>query len=141
MRAAIDECLQPLRGPAEFEVDVQYPGAPGDRLSEGGHTPRRLLHAYSRSEVFRQWASSGDIRRYLIELMGSDQVMMSQCHHNCIMTKHPGYSSMTSWHQDVRYWCFDRPQLISVWLALGKENADNGGLMFIPRSHLLDLDR
>ncbi len=141
IRSAIDECLQPLRGPAEFEVDVQYPGSPPDRLSEGGHTPRRLLHAYSRSSVFRQWATSAEVKRYLVELMDSDQVMLSQCHHNCIMTKHPGYSSMTSWHQDVRYWRFDRPQLISVWLALGKESADNGGLMFIPRSHLPDLDR
>ena len=57
------------------------------------------------------------------------------------MTKHPGYSSATLWHQDVRYWSFDRPDLVSLWLALGTETADNGALMVIPGSHRLDLDR
>ena len=57
------------------------------------------------------------------------------------MTKHPGYSSATLWHQDIRYWSFDRPELVSVWLALGEENAGNGALRIIPGSHRLDLDR
>lgn len=134
-------CLSPLRGPAEFEVDVHYPGSPASRLSEGGDTPRRLLHAYGRSQVFRNWATSPQIAQYLRRLMGSDKVMLSQCHHNCIMTKHPGYSSKTDWHQDIRYWQFDRPELVSVWLALGTETEENGGLSFIPESHLPVLDR
>jgi len=66
---------------------------------------------------------------------------MSQCHHNCVMTKHPGFSSETLWHQDIRYWSFDRPELVSVWLALGSETADNGALWVIPGSHQLELDR
>jgi len=57
------------------------------------------------------------------------------------MTKHPGFSSVTSWHQDIRYWSFDRPELISTWLALGSERSENGGLMVIPGSHQLALDR
>jgi phytanoyl-CoA hydroxylase len=137
----VADSLKPLRGPAEFEADVKYPGAPDDRQSEGGNTPRRLLHAYGRSRVFRQWATSSLLRDHLQALMQTNRVMLSQCHHNCIMTKHPGYSSMTSWHQDVRYWRFDRPELVSVWLALGTETPDNGGLSFIPGSHQLDLGR
>jgi phytanoyl-CoA hydroxylase len=135
MRTEIMQTLEPLRGPAEFEADVHYPGAPQDRQSEGGHTPRRLLHAYTRSPLLREYATSGAVREYLELLMGSEQVMLSQCHHNCIMTKHPGYSSITSWHQDIRYWRFDRPELVSVWLALGREYPGNGSLMFIPGSH------
>jgi len=56
------------------------------------------------------------------------------------MTKHPGYSSVTSWHQDIRYWRFDRPELVSTWLALGTENVDNGCLLVLPGSHRWDLD-
>ena len=57
------------------------------------------------------------------------------------MTKHPGFSSQTAWHQDIRYWSFDRPELVSSWLALGEETATNGALAIIPGSHRLALDR
>ena len=132
--------LEPLVGPAEFEADVGYPGAPRSRADAGGSTPRRLLHAYSRDAAFRGFATRSDLRAVLQVLMGGD-VCMSQCHHNCVMTKHPGHSSATLWHQDVRYWSFDRPDLVSLWLALGTETAANGALMVIPGSHRLDLDR
>ncbi len=138
IREEILESLNPLRGPAEFEVDVQYPGSPEDRSSEGGNTPRRLLHAYGRSQLLREWSTGSIVRDYLQRLMGSKDVLLSQCHHNCVMTKHPGYSSITSWHQDNRYWRFDRPELVSVWLALGDEYEVNGSLMFIPGSHRME---
>ena len=48
--ASIDPPLAPL----EFETDVQYPGSPTDRLSPGGDTPRRLLHAYTRAAVVQE---------------------------------------------------------------------------------------
>ena len=132
--------LEPLVGPAEFEADLGYPGAPRSRGEAGGFTPRRLLHAYSRDAAFRRFATRSDLRAVLRELLGSE-ACLSQCHHNCVMTKHPGYSSATLWHQDVRYWSFDRPDLVSLWLALGTETAANGALMVIPGSHRLDLDR
>ena len=66
---------------------------------------------------------------------------MSQCHHNCVMTKEAGFSSATLWHQDIRYWSFDQENLISVWLALGEENKSNGCLRVVPGSHLQELDR
>ena len=132
--------LGPLVGPAEFEADVGYPGAPRSRSVAGGLTPRRLLHAYSRDAAFRRLATRSDLRAVLQELLGGE-ASLSQCHHNCVMTKHPGHSSATLWHQDVRYWSFDRPDLVSLWLALGTETAANGALMVIPGSHRLDLDR
>jgi len=39
---------------------------------------------------------------------------LSQAHHNCIMTKNPAFSSATGWHQDIRYWSFQKPELVSV---------------------------
>jgi phytanoyl-CoA hydroxylase len=141
IRGAVEAALNPLEGPAEFEAEVGYTGAPRSRDAPGGDTPRRLLNAYSRDAVFKRWAASVSVRDQLRELMGVRSVAMSQCHHNCVMTKHPGFSSETLWHQDIRYWSFDRPELVSVWLALGSETADNGALWVIPGSHQLELDR
>ena len=137
VRASLDPPLAPL----EFETDVQYPGSPADRLSPGGDTPRRLLTAYTRDHLFREWATSSAVSGRVGQLMAAEQVLLSQNHHNCIMTKHPGYSSATLWHQDIRYWLFDRPELISVWLALGDESEENGGMQMIPGSHEMDFGR
>jgi phytanoyl-CoA hydroxylase len=139
--ALTQQHLSPLLGPVEFEADTGYPGAPEARSADGGDTPRRLLNAYTRGEAFRRWAAGPEVSDQLRSLFGRDDVLLSQCHHNCVMTKHPGYSSATLWHQDIRYWSFDRPELISVWLALGKETVSNGALKVIPGSHLLELDR
>ena len=132
--------LAPLMAPVEYEADVGYPGAPSDREADGGQTARRLLHAYARDEVLDRLVRIPPVVQALRTLLGPG-VEMSQCHHNCIMTKHPGYSSATLWHQDIRYWSFDKPELISAWYALGEENKHNGALQVIPGSHLLDLDR
>lgn len=141
LSGSIEQALEPLQGPAEFETEVGYLGAPSSRDAPGGNTPRRLLHTYSRDQVFREWAHAPAKREYLYELMGTERISMSQCHHNCVMTKQPGFSSETLWHQDIRYWSFDRPELVSVWLALGEESAENGALWVIPGSHTLELGR
>jgi phytanoyl-CoA hydroxylase len=136
----IDRSLKPALAPVEFEADVHYPGAPESRLAPGGNTPRRLLHAYSRDEQFQAIGRHPKVVETLQALMSTQEILLSQNHHNCVMTKHPGYSSVTSWHQDIRYWRFDRPELVSVWLALGPENVDNGCLLVMPGSHQWELD-
>ena len=136
----IDASLNPALAPVEFEADVHYPGAPASRWAEGGQTPRRLLHAYGRDVLFRECASHPGIIDTLKVLMDSADLRLSQNHHNCVMTKHPGFSSQTSWHQDIRYWRFDRPELVSTWLALGPESVDNGCLLVIPGSHKLNIE-
>jgi len=73
----------------------------------------------------------------LRQLLGP-QVALAQAHHNCVMTKDPRYSSITSWHRDFRYWSYERAELVSVWLALGEERPDNGCLMLLPGSHVSD---
>jgi len=148
--ASMDECaalkaiagamLDPLLGPVEFEADTGYPGAPKSHREVGGLTPRRLLHAYSRDQLLRAWARDVRVGRRLTTFFEGRTPFVSQCHHNCIMTKHPGYSSLTSWHRDVRYWSFQRAELISTWLALGPERRDNGALQVIPGSHRLDVE-
>jgi len=137
----LEESLQPLVGPAEYEADVGYPGSPAHRQAAGGQTPRRLLHAYARSPLLRELAAHGVVAQVLRVLLADDEVLLSQCHHNCVMTKHPGFSSATLWHQDIRYWSYDKPELISAWFALDRETRKNGALRVIPGSHKLELDR
>lgn len=137
MRALAQEYLRHEAGPLEYETDLGYPGAPASRDAPGGRTVRRLLQAYARDPVFRDWATSPALAIRLGQLLGS-QVMLSQAHHNCIMTKHPAWASATNWHQDIRYWSFERPELVSVWVALGRERRDNGCLLLLPGTHATD---
>ncbi len=52
------------------------------------------------------------------------------------MTKHPAYGSLTGWHRDVSGTCHSSvTDLVSVWVAVGSETVDNGGLWFVPKSH------
>ena len=125
--------------PLEFEADLRYPGAPPSRAAAGGETVRRLLDAYARNAAFAAFATAARIREWMQAYFG-EEVLMSRAHHNCLMTKHPRYGSLTGWHRDARYWSFQREDLVSVWLALGKEEAANGGLWFVPGSHALVLD-
>lgn len=127
-------------GPVEYEADLHYPGAPPSREVAGGKTVRRLKQAHSRGIVFTECVSDPRLLGRLRQLLGP-RIVMPLAHHNCIMTKQPVFSSDTGWHQDVRYWSFQRPELISAWIALGPEFSDNGCLRLIPGTHRIDLTR
>ena len=132
------ELEQPV-GPIEYEADLGYPGAPADRDASGGKTIRRLRQAIDRHPVFAEWAADPGLLACVAQLLGPDLVL-PLAHHNCVMTKQPRFSSRTAWHQDFRYWSFQRPELVSGWLALGPETADNGALELVPGSHAMPLD-
>ena len=121
-------------GPVEYEAEVGYPGAPdpADRL--GGKTVRRLRRAFGRSPAFGALLASEPVRGRLAQLLGPRPVV-PLAHHNCVMTKQPRFSSDTGWHQDVRYWSFERPELVNLWVALGDETPENGCLRVIPGTH------
>lgn len=140
MRALSRDHLARAVEPIEYEADLRYPGAPGSRDASGGRTPRRLLQACARDPLYRQWATSPPVVERLRSLLGP-RPMLAQAHHNCVMTKDPRFSSRTGWHQDVRYWSFERPELLSVWLALGREHEDNGCLQVVPGSHAMNFGR
>lgn len=134
--------LQQHAMPIEYEADVRYPGAPTSRVAVGGATARRLLMASARAPMLRDWATGSPLKEILQQLLGQT-VFLSQAHHNCIMTKQPAFSSITGWHRDSRYWHFERADLVSAWLALGNEQAENGCLWVIPGSHcaVVDVDQ
>src|SRR5262249_29941863 len=123
--------LQSQVPPVEYEADLHYLGAPPSREVAGGDTIRRLKEAQGRDPVFTQWLSQPSLVARLQQLLGP-RIVMPLAHHNCIMTKQPRFSSETGWHQDIRYWSYSRPELVSVWLALGDETPENGCLYVIP---------
>jgi phytanoyl-CoA hydroxylase len=125
--------------PLELEADLRYPGAPSARSAAGGETVRRLLDAYARDPAFRGRAIAPAVVRWMEAYFG-EPVLMSRAHHNCLMTKHPHYGSMTGWHRDIRYWSFTHENLVSVWMALGAETVENGALWLVPGSHRMTFE-
>jgi len=139
LEAVTREHLARALPPVEFEADLGYPGSPVSRDSAGGNTVRRLRQAYGRDAVFRRWASDPGVVATVEALLG-EPARLTLAHHNCVMTKHPHYGSQTGWHRDTRYWSFVKPELVTVWLALGDEDERNGVLRVIPGSHRAKLD-
>jgi phytanoyl-CoA hydroxylase len=129
-----EQALHDQAPPIEYEADTRYPGAPTSREAEGGHTVRRLLQAVARDTLLMHWATDARLTDSLKQLLG-EGAMLSQAHHNCIMTKQPRFSSQTGWHRDSRYWHFQRAELVSAWLALRNETLENGCLLVLPGSH------
>lgn len=140
MRQIAVEAHQNLQLPYELEAKLGYPGSPSSVNTKGGDTVRRILGAYQRYPEWQNWACSPAMKQVMQQLFDNLHISITQVHHNCLMTKSPTYSSDTGWHQDTRYWSFKRPLLINSWLALGKEQPDNGGMWVIPGSHLKNYD-
>ena len=138
LREQAQAALTLAAAPVEYEADVAYPGAPVSRHAAGGATVRRLLDSHGRGGALARWAVDPAVGATLREVFG-EQAVLSRAHHNCVMTKHPRYGSLTGWHRDIRYWSFARETLVSTWLALGAEHAGNGGLWLIPGSHVMDI--
>ncbi len=120
--------------PYELESELQYPGASTDPKQPGFKTIRRLLQAYDRDNRIQEWIHYPELTQVLNSLLDTPPILV-KAHHNCIMTKNPHFSSDSLWHQDLRYWHYQKGELISVWLALGEENERNGCLQVIPQSH------
>ena len=140
LREAAERDLAVSAPPVELEAEVGYPGAPAGPEAPGGRTVRRLKDALGRDPVFFRWATCPELLGQVRTLLGEEDVRLVRAHHNCIMTKHPRFSSATGWHQDTRYWSFATGELVNTWTALGKESQNNGGMRLIPGSHHMALE-
>jgi len=118
-----------------IETEYEYIGIDKDEYKE---SVRRLRQVYDRDIVFKNWMQNLKIRPILKQVLDEDVVLVT-AHHNSIMTKLAHTSTNTEWHRDSRYWHYNGSNLVSVWLALDKENSQNGVLEFIPGSHKIDL--
>jgi len=118
-----------------IETEYEYIGIEKDEYKQ---SIRRLRQVYDRDIVFKNWMENREIRPILKQILGEDIILLT-AHHNSIMTKLAKTSTHTSWHRDSRYWHFEGKNLVSVWLALGKESSENGVLEFIPKSHKMEI--
>jgi phytanoyl-CoA hydroxylase len=118
-----------------IETEYEYIGIDKDIFKT---SVRRLRQVYDRDIVFKEWMTNKKIRPILEQVLKEPPVLVT-AHHNSIMTKLAGTSTHTCWHRDSRYWHYDGKNLVSIWLALGKEDSQNGVLEFIPKSHKMQL--
>ena len=125
--------------PFELETELNYPGAPTNLNSEGGATIRRLKGAYSRHNLYHNCAEKTEIIGPIQQILNDETIWLNPNHHNCVMTKHPKYSSETLWHRDTRYWNFSDKYLVNAWFALGDELEANGAMTILPGSHRWDV--
>ena len=130
IRAKAQEHLDNQIEPIESEEEYQ-------RTGSSNSTIRRLRQVYDREEIFKKWMTDKEIYPILEQLLGESPRLLL-AHHNSIMTKLPHKSSITTWHQDIRYWHYENDELLSVWLSLGDEFLENGLLEFIPGSHKMN---
>jgi phytanoyl-CoA hydroxylase len=119
----LSEQIEPIESEEEYQ-----------RTDSTKTTVRRLRQVYDREDIFKEWMTDKKIRPILEQLLGQHPCLLL-AHHNSIMTKLPFKSSITTWHQDIRYWHYENDELLSVWLSLGDEYLENGLLEFIPGSH------
>ena len=139
LQQAATRLAQHPKPPLEYEAEVRYPGSPANLAAPGGRTVRRLLQACSREPVFCAWGRSATLTTWVAALLGSVQPQLVQAHHNCLMTKEPRFSSDTGWHQDIRYWNYEQPDLVNAWLALTAEHPENGCLRLLAGTHHTEL--
>lgn len=55
--------------------------------------------------------------------------------HDHALTKMPGDSKESPWHQDLPYWPMAEPGALSCWMALDDVDVPNGCMQFVPESH------
>ncbi|SFV70400.1 Protein involved in biosynthesis of mitomycin antibiotics/polyketide fumonisin [hydrothermal vent metagenome] len=136
-KEALHNAIEPLETESGYSSrDKDYRSAVTDYQSHSKDIQniRRLRQVYERDSLFKAWMENTKIRPILKQVL-EDEVVLITAHHNSIMNKMPQSSQATSWHQDIRYWHYSDNNLVSVWLALGKETSQNGALEFIPQSH------
>jgi phytanoyl-CoA hydroxylase len=107
-----------------------------DLVWEPDANPPRLrnafrLHLYN--DFFLEFAKSRKMTGILGELLGHPlRLYGSQ-----LFAKPARVGTVVPKHQDMPYWPFDPPELISAWVALDDTSMENGCVRFIAGSHKL----
>lgn len=87
------------------------------------------------------WLYSNEFRRALrktplaaaaAQMMGAIRVRLF---YDQVLTKEPGESHRTPWHQDLPYWPVSGAQILSFWVALDPVCRDNGAVEYVRGSH------
>jgi ectoine hydroxylase-related dioxygenase (phytanoyl-CoA dioxygenase family) len=84
--------------------------------------------------AFRALLLGGALAEVARSLLGAREVVFFQ---DNLIWKPPGTSARLEWHQDFAYWPLDRPDGLTLWLALDDADEANGCLRYVPGTHLL----
>jgi phytanoyl-CoA hydroxylase len=109
-----------------------------DLVWEPESDPPRLrnafrLHLYS--DFFLEFAKSVKITGVLKEILGHPlRLYGSQ-----LFAKPARVGTLVPKHQDMPYWPFDPPELITAWIALDDTSMENGCVRFFAGSHKLGM--
>ncbi len=123
LQQAADEALQ-----AQFDTSVD--------LSSQNPEYRKIfdqrINLWRVSEGIRQHVLNPRIAQIAAQLSGVTPVRIW---HDHLLTKLPGDSKASAWHQDLPYWPFINEHMLSCWMALDDVTEARGCMQFIPQSH------
>jgi len=92
-------------------------------------------YMWLRREEFRDLIFDSPLAEIVAKLMGADSV---QLFYDFILTKEPGGSNKTPWHQDRLYYPLSgeaADHICSTWIALDPVSIDSGAVEYIAGSH------
>jgi phytanoyl-CoA hydroxylase len=105
-----------------------------DLVWEPGEEKRRLRNAFRLAlynPLFLEFAKSPKLTGVLGELLGHPlRLYGSQ-----LFAKPARVGTVVPKHQDMPYWPFDPPELITAWVALDDSTKENGCVRFFAGSH------
>ncbi len=68
-------------------------------------------------------------------VLGPDVLLWGSGH----FIKEANTTSYVSWHQDLTYWGLDKPDEVTLWVALSPATRESGCMRFVPASHKIDI--
>jgi phytanoyl-CoA hydroxylase len=109
-----------------------------DMVWEPGSNPPQLRNAFRLAlynPLFLEFAKSPQMTGILGELLGHPlRLYGSQ-----LFAKPARVGTVVPKHQDMPYWPFDPPELITAWIALDDSTKENGCVRFFAGSHKLGM--
>lgn len=130
------EELEALRCAADEVLSRRYEDA---RIETSAANPEyekvfvQKVNLWRVHEGIRQYTFHPRIAEIARQLIGAPRVRLW---HDQLLTKMPGDSKPSPWHQDRPYWPMIGYDQLSCWMALDDVDEHNGCMQFIPGSHL-----
>jgi len=110
------------------------PGLPsGDAFYQDRNRPQTLqqIQHMGRDPFFDGYRENREWNQLAVDLLGEPASAQEPEWFN----KPPGTEHPTPAHQDNFYFCWNPPQVLTMWLALDDADEKNGGLRYVAGSH------
>lgn len=111
----------------EVEGFIDAMGGRAESFAKGALRTKAHLRCPALLELVREPAILDAVE----QLIGPDVL----CRSSSIFMKEPGDAAYVPWHQDLRYWYLDPPDLVTAWIALADSTIENGAVEMLAASH------